>query len=143
MEINRKKGHTNSGSGIDDGSDTEKILIIGASNDRNKFGNKAVRAYMSKGYQVFPVNPHEKTIEGIKCYNSLGEIDEKIGIASLYLPATRTLAMVSHLKKIGVKKVYVNPGTYSNDLIEKLKHEGIQPLLICSILAIGLDPKDI
>ena len=40
------------------------IAIIGASNDRSKFGNKAVRAFQQQGYQVFPVNPKEEAVEG-------------------------------------------------------------------------------
>jgi hypothetical protein len=42
------------------------IAIIGASTDRNKFGNKAVRAFRQQGYQVFPVNPKEETVEGLR-----------------------------------------------------------------------------
>ena len=43
-----------------------KIAVIGASNNREKFGNKCVRAYLMKGHEVFPVNPKEEKIEGLK-----------------------------------------------------------------------------
>lgn len=49
----------------------DSIAIIGASSDRSKFGNKAVRAYKRKGFKVFPINPKESKIEGLKCYRSV------------------------------------------------------------------------
>jgi predicted CoA-binding protein len=42
------------------------VAVIGASNDRHKFGNRAVRAYQQQGYTVIPINPHETTVEGLK-----------------------------------------------------------------------------
>ena len=56
------------------------IAVIGASADREKFGNKCVRAYVSKGYVVFPVNPKQDIIEELKCYKSILDISEDIDI---------------------------------------------------------------
>lgn len=42
------------------------VAIIGASSDRSKFGNKAVRAYAAAGHKVFPVSLKEKEIEGMR-----------------------------------------------------------------------------
>ena len=36
----------------------QNIAILGASRDSAKYGNKAVRAYASKGYGVYPINPN-------------------------------------------------------------------------------------
>jgi len=55
-----------------------KIAIIGASKDRTKFSNKAVRAYKENDHVVFPVNPSEREIEGLKCYASVREIPLEI-----------------------------------------------------------------
>ena len=41
------------------------VAIIGASSDRAKFGNKAVRAFQQQGCAVYPVNPKETEIEGL------------------------------------------------------------------------------
>ena len=42
------------------------VAIVGASADRRKFGNKAVRAYLRQGWKVYPVNPNRDEIEGIR-----------------------------------------------------------------------------
>ena len=119
------------------------IAVIGASIDRAKFGNKAVRAYKERGSKVFPVNPKEKEIEGLKCFNSLKEINEQIDFASIYLPPKIGLTIVLDLKEKRIKKVYLNPGTESDELIKALNKAGIIPILECSILALGRNPEKI
>src|SRR5262249_28986799 len=50
------------------------VAVIGASNDRRKFGNRAVRAYLEQGYTVVPINPHETQVEGLKAYASILDV---------------------------------------------------------------------
>ena len=47
------------------------VAIIGASADRSKYGNKAVRAFRDEGWDVFPINPGLNEVEGIPAYASL------------------------------------------------------------------------
>lgn len=121
----------------------EKIIIIGASANREKFGNKAVRAYLKKGYRVYPINPKEEKIEGVKCYHDIKEINDKVNLASLYVKPEIGITIIKDLSEIGVKTIYVNPGTDSDELILKMKELGIQPLLQCSIVALGINPDEI
>ena len=44
------------------------VAVIGASSDRQKFGNRAVRAFLREGYTVVPINPHEAEVEGLRTY---------------------------------------------------------------------------
>ena len=55
------------------------IAVIGASNDRSKYGNKIYRDLRKKEYDVTPINPKEDTIEGDKAYTSI-EMMEKLCI---------------------------------------------------------------
>ena len=50
------------------------VAILGASADRSKFGNKAVRAFLARGYTVYPVNPKGGDVEGLPVYKSLADI---------------------------------------------------------------------
>lgn len=116
------------------------IAVIGASKDRSKFGNKCVRAYKSKNHKVFPVNPKEAEIEGLKCYKSIKEIKEKLDIVSLYLPPKIGESVVDEIIKVKPKKVYLNPGTESEVIVRKLLDAGIEIKQECSIVALGLSP---
>ena len=62
------------------------VAVIGASSDRRKFGNRAVRAYLDEGYQVVPINLHEQEIEGLKAYRSVLDVPGPIDMASFYVP---------------------------------------------------------
>ena len=120
----------------------DSIAIIGASLDRGKFGNKAVRAYKSKGFKVFPINPKKSKIEGLNCYNSVLDINEKIDLASLYLPPDIGIKVINEIAKKGIKLIYLNPGAESDEIVKECKKLGIKPLLQCSIKAIGSNPED-
>ena len=119
------------------------IAIIGASKDRKKFGNKAVRAYKSKGYEVFPINPNESKIEGLKAYPSILQTPKPPDLASLYLPPQTGIKILEEVAQAGVKVVYINPGAESPELIAKAKQLGLEPRIACSILAVGISPDNL
>jgi uncharacterized protein len=116
------------------------IAIIGASADRKKFSNKCLRAYKSKGYGTFPVNPGEEEIEGLKCYESIKDIPQKIDIVSVYLPPRICKKIVVEILSKKPETVYMNPGTWDEKIENELNNGGIKVKKECSILAIGIDP---
>jgi hypothetical protein len=119
------------------------VAIIGASKNRQKYGNKAVRAWLKKGHKVFPVNPKEKTIEGLPCYSSVLEVNDKIDVISIYVPPKVGLTLVNQLASVNAGLVYLNPGAESDDLIEALKEKEIPFVLACSIVAAGMNPSEL
>ena len=65
---------------------SKTVAIIGASANRNKFGNKSVRAHLKQGWEVYAVNPKGGEIEGLKVLPSVKDIPVKLDRVSLYLP---------------------------------------------------------
>lgn len=117
-----------------------KVAIIGASRDREKFGNKAVRAYLAHGDEVFPVNPKEEEIEGQKSFASVLDVPDDLDRISIYLPPEIGLKIAEEVIKKGAKEVFLNPGAESPELIAKLRDAKINVRTECSIRAIGYDP---
>jgi len=116
------------------------VAIVGASSDRRKFGNKAVRAFRQQGYTVVPIHPSAEEIEGEKAYASVldypGEIDE----VSLYVPAEIGMSVVEDIAQKGIPIVWLNPGADEPQVVTKAQNLGLKPRVACSILGIGDSP---
>ena len=54
------------------------IAVIGASGDRSKYGNKAVRAYLKRGWTVYPVNSRESVIEDQRAFRSILDVPSPV-----------------------------------------------------------------
>ncbi len=119
------------------------VAVIGASSDRTKFGNKAVRAYTQMGYQVFPINQRVDTIEGLPAYRSIMDVPGKVNIVLVYLPPAVGIQILPDIARKRPEELYLNPGTESDELVEKAKALGLSPILACSIIAIGLRPEEV
>jgi predicted CoA-binding protein len=118
------------------------IAIIGASTDRGKFGNKAVRAYACKGYEVYPIHPKAETIEGKRAYPSVLEVPvAMLDRISIYLPPEKGLQVLGEVARKPVKEVWLNPGAESPALIAKARELGLKLVLGCSIVDIGVNPQ--
>ncbi len=116
------------------------VAIIGASNDRSKYGNKAVRAYIRQGYTVYPVNPKEKIVEGLTTYPSVTDIEGNIDRITMYVPPQVGEKLLDGIASKKPKELYVNPGAESDALVEKAHKLGLEPILACAILDLGENP---
>jgi len=118
------------------------VAVLGASRDRRKFGNKAVRAYAASGFTVFPVNPSEATIEGLKAYPTLAAISEPIDFVSFYVPPAVGLKLLPAVAAREPKELWLNPGSESDELIEAAADLHLRAIVACSIVALGLTPDE-
>ncbi len=118
-----------------------RVMVIGASNNRAKFGNKAVRAYLRQGHDVVPVNPHEKMVEGLHCYAAAGDPRGPFDRALFYVPPEVGLQVIDGVAARGdVAEVWLNPGAESPALIQRCSALGIEPIMGCAIIDIGEEP---
>ena len=116
------------------------VAVIGASSNRSKFGNRAVRAFLAQGYTVVPINPHEAEVEGLKAYASVLDVPGTIDMASIYLPPEIGEQVIGEIASKGIAEVWLNPGAESDELIARARALHLQPIVACSIVAIGENP---
>ena len=75
----------------------QTIAIVGASTDRSKFGNAAVRTYADQGWTVYPVNPRADKIEGLTAYKSITDVPGELDRVSVYLPPAVLLGILDDI----------------------------------------------
>lgn len=118
----------------------KSVAILGASADRQKFGNKAVRAFHQQGWTVYPVNPKETEIEGLVCYRSIADVPVCPQMISVYLPPLVLLKLLPDIAARGCDELWLNPGTESDEVLAAAERLGLNVVQACSILGIGVSP---
>ena len=119
------------------------VAVIGASNDRVKFGNKAVRAFRQQGYTVYPVNLKETEIEGLSAYRSIRDVPVRPQMASVYLPPQALLRILPDIAARGCDELWLNPGTESDEVRAEAERLGLNVIQACSIVGVGMSPASL
>ncbi|MCE5282299.1 MAG: CoA-binding protein [Deltaproteobacteria bacterium] len=116
------------------------IAIVGASVDRAKYGNKAVRAFIQQGWTVYPVNPKLSEVEGLRCYASIDDVPAPVDRISMYVPPNVGRRMLGAIAAKSPRELFLNPGSGDPDLVREAEALGLRPIEACSIVDIGLKP---
>lgn len=116
------------------------VAVIGASSNRAKYGNKALRAFERQGYRVIPINPHETEIEGHKAYASVLDVPDTIEMATVYVPGHVGVKIMDDLATKGVGEVWLNPGADDAAVLDRARVLGLNTIVACSITGVGESP---
>jgi predicted CoA-binding protein len=119
------------------------VAVIGASNDRAKFGNKAVRAYRQQGYTVWPVNPREPVIEGLPAFQSIADVPARPDRVSVYVPPAVVLRLLPDIAAKGCDELWLNPGAESDEVLAAAARLGLNVIQACSIVGVGISPESL
>jgi predicted CoA-binding protein len=119
---------------------SQTVAVIGASNHRGKFGNKAVRAFARRGYTVIPIHPRERQIEGIPAYRSVLDVPGTIDLATLYVQPSVGVRVLDEVARKGIAEVWLNPGADAPEVVSRARELGLKATQLCSILTIGESP---
>jgi predicted CoA-binding protein len=111
------------------------VAIIGASVDRSKYGNIALRAHIRAGYEVFPVNPKAREVEGLVAYASIEDVPvDRLDRVSVYVPPEITLELLPSIAARNPGEVWLNPGTDSRRVLARAAELGLEVIRGCSII---------
>jgi uncharacterized protein len=116
------------------------VAVIGASNNRGKYGNKALRAFERQGYTVIPINPHETQVEGHRTYGSVLDVPGAIDMATVYVQPEVGVRIMDELARKGVGEVWLNPGADGDEVVARARTLKLNVIQACSIMGIGDSP---
>jgi len=114
-----------------------KVVILGASPKQDRYSNRALRDLVEAGYTVYPVNPGHKLIEGIPTYRNLSEIPKPVDTITVYVNPEQLIKLLDDMIALKPKRVILNPGTSSEEVLEKLQNTGIEILEACTIVMLS------
>lgn len=110
------------------------VVIIGATNDRKKFGNKALRAFVQQGYTVYPVNPNQTEMEGLRAFKSIADVPVRPHMITVYVPPAIVLKLLPEIAAKGCDELWLNPGTESETVLAEAQRLGLNVIQACSIM---------
>jgi predicted CoA-binding protein len=116
------------------------VAVVGASSDRRKYGNKAVRAFLAEGFSVVPINPNERDVEGLATYPSVLDVPGTIDMATVYVPPQITLRLLEEFAQKKIPEIWINPGAEDDAVMAEARRRGLNAVFACSIVGIGRSP---
>ncbi len=111
-----------------------RVVILGASNKPDRYAYKALKELAAAGYEVIPVNPVLKEVEGIKVTGSLAGIKGDVDTIALYVGPQRLAPMVNDIVALKPKRIIANPGTELGAMREAAQKNGIEYVEGCTLV---------
>jgi len=101
----------------------ESIAVIGASSKKGKLGYRLLSNIISFGYKgkVYPVNPKESEILGLKVYKSVLDIPDKIDLAIILIPADKVPEALEECGRKGIKNAIIEAGGFAEMGIDRAR----------------------
>lgn len=123
--------------------DGQPHAVVGASTDRNKYGNKILRCYMQHDRPVYPINPNATEIEGLIAYPNLASLPQKVYAISIITPPVITEKIVEQAGALGIKHLWMQPGAESEHAISRAMQLGMSVIGgdACLLVVLGYREK--
>jgi predicted CoA-binding protein len=117
----------------------DRFAVVGASRNRDKYGNKVLRVYMQNDLEVSPVHPKEEEIEGLRCYRDVASVPGNVHGVSVITPPAVTEKVVEDTARAGVKHIWMQPGAESPEAIRRAKELGLSVIAggPCILVSLG------
>ena len=98
-----------------------------------------MRAFVSQGYDVKPVNPHEPTIEGLTSYPTIADVPGPVDVVSVYVPPDVGIGLLDGIAARRPAELWINPGAESAALLDRARTLGLSPIVACSMIGLADD----
>lgn len=103
---------------------TTRIALIGATNDKTKYGNIIYRDLKSKNIPVYAINPKANTVEGDIAYKDIEALGFKPEILNFVIPPKIAFLMIQDLVSKDYDNFWLQPGAESDEILSFLDSKG-------------------
>ena len=96
----------------------KKFAVVGATDNKEKYGNQILHNLQDRSYEVYPVNPRLEEIDGKKCYHSLSELPVKVDVVDFVVPPAATETILKECIELGLDRIWLQPGSESDAAVD-------------------------
>lgn len=118
------------------------FAVAGASKNREKYGNKVLRAFLQNDLVAWPVHPTEEEIEGVACSPDLASLPEAVHGLSIITPPAVTETLVEEAAAVGIKRLWMQPGAESPAAVERARELGLHVISGGPCILVALKFRD-
>ncbi|HZV02961.1 MAG TPA: CoA-binding protein [Planctomycetota bacterium] len=117
----------------------KRLAVVGASDRREKWGNKIVRYLVERGHEVVPVNPGLDTVEGLRCYKTLEDIPRPesgppVDGIDLVVNPSIGIGVARSAAALGIPIIFAQPGAESPVIEEYCRENGVDYVEACVLV---------
>lgn len=118
---------------------SEAFGVVGASANRDKYGNKVLRCYQQHSLIAIPVNPKEATIEGVDCVAGIMDLPSHVRSISVITPPHVTEQVVAAAIAKGIGNIWMQPGAESSRAVDMCRENGVNVIAdgSCILVVLG------
>lgn len=110
--------------------------VVGASENTEKYGYMIYKKLKALGYEVYPVNPNCTTIDGDKCFPNLACLPRSPQVVDMVVPPKHGLKILEQAASLGIKNIWLQPGSESFDLLMVADSLGLNTVQACVLAAL-------
>jgi len=115
----------------------KKTLIVGASENRDRYANRAALCLLAHGHPIEMIGLSEGTVHGVPIQTGTPELTD-IDTVTMYVGARNQTGYYDYLKKLKPRRVIFNPGAENPELERELKKAGIEPVDACTLVMLSV-----
>ena len=117
--------------------------VVGASTNREKYGNKVLRAYLQNDRPVAAINPRADEIEGVTSYASLSDLPEVPHGISVITPPQITAQVINEAIELGIKHIWLQPGAEHDEAMDRARAAGVNVIGHgpCALVVMGYSER--
>lgn len=115
----------------------ERVVIIGASNNPERYSHRALLLLQKHGHEVVPVHPKLAEIEGIPVVADVGLISGPVDTVTMYVGPAISSGLQDKLIALKPGRVIFNPGAENASLGDALQKAGIACEEACTLVLLN------
>ena len=117
-------------------SESKKTVIIGASDNSNRYSYIAANRLVAHGHEVVPIGIKKGRVAGLDIITEHPAL-EQVDTITMYINPQRQPAYYDYILSLHPKRVIFNPGTENDELEEMLQQQGIQTMEACTLVMLS------